>query len=346
MSNLTMDVIALCAFGTKIDTYGEKRSDFLTYAQKIVNPSVRVWVLFLIVVQFPNFLKWTGLSLMDPGACRFFQAAVRSIISRRQADQVKHNDYLQLMLNAQNKTLDTSDEPDIDGDKSEQIYGPIDANKNPIANKVKMDVTEVDVLASSFIFFAAGYETTGSLLTFLFYRLALNEKCQRRLYEEVSRFDGDYSYENLVKMTYLEACIAETLRLYNPLVFNERIAAEDYKLGDTGITIPKGTFVDIDVWSIHHNPEYYPNPDRWDPERFMPENRDQLVPYTYMPFGLGPRNCVGMRFALMEAKTAAAHLVNKFEFSRTTDTPTELKPQKMQFLLNCGEIKVGIKSRK
>ena len=78
----------------------------------------------------------------------------------------------------------------------------------------------------------------------------------------------------------------------------------------------------------------------------MPENRDKLVPYTYMPFGIGSRNCVGMRFALMEAKTAIAHLVNRFRFMRSANTPLSLIPKKSQVLYDCGEIKVGIELRK
>ena len=103
--------------------------------------------------------------------------------------------------------------------------------------------------------------------------------------------------------------------------------------------------VNVDIQSMHRDPEYYPNPDRWDPERFMPENRDQLVPYTYMPFGLGPRNCVGMRFALMEAKTAIICLVQKFQFSRSANTAVPLIPKKHDFILNCGEINVGVELR-
>ena len=104
--------------------------------------------------------------------------------------------------------------------------------------------------------------------------------------------------------------------------------------------------VNFNLQAMHYNPEYYPNPQRWDPERFMPENRDKLVPYTYMPFGLGPRNCVGMRFALMEAKTAIAYLINKFKFIRTDSTKVPLKPQLKSFILNMGEIKVAIEMRK
>jgi len=117
-------------------------------------------------------------------------------------------------------------------------------------------------------------------------------------------------------------------------------------IGDTGLTIPKGMMVNFDMQTLHHSPKYYPNPDRWDPERFMPENKDQLVPYTYMPFGMGPRNCVGMRFALMEAKTAIAHLVNKFKFVRTPNTTVPLEIKKFEVLLTTGNVNIGIELRK
>ncbi len=78
----------------------------------------------------------------------------------------------------------------------------------------------------------------------------------------------------------------------------------------------------------------------------MPENRDNLVPYTYMPFGIGPRNCVGMRFALMEAKAAVVHLIYKFKFVKSFNTQIPLKFKKFEFLLSAGDIKVGVELRK
>ncbi|XP_054157196.1 cytochrome P450 9e2-like [Oppia nitens] len=344
MSSLTMDVIASCAFGTKIDTYGQQKSEFLINAQKVSTQSLRTFVFLFMVTLFPKLIQWTGFTINHPNVDGFFRTAIRSIISRRKTESIKSKDYLQLILDAQNKTLDTTDDNDIVGDSSEEIYGSIGDKQNTI-DKSKIDITEDDVLATSMLFIVAGYETTASLLTFLTYNLAMNDECQQKLYEEIKQFDGNYTYESISKMPYLEACIAETLRIYNPLVFVNRMAIKDYKLGDTGITLPKKTVVSANIQYIHHSPEYYPDPDRWNPERFMPYNRDKLVPYTYMPFGLGPRNCVGMRFALMETKTATAYLVNKYRFMRTDNTPDKLKFMKMQFLLKCDEFNVGIEHR-
>ena len=130
------------------------------------------------------------------------------------------------MINAQNKSIETEDQ-EID-DISDEIFGSTNTTESL---KMKADITDDDILATSFIFFVAGYETTASLLSYLVYSLALDEKCQQKLYEEVKRFDGNYNYENIAQMPYLEACVAETLRKYNPLSAVSRMAAEEYTIG-------------------------------------------------------------------------------------------------------------------
>ncbi|CAG2100141.1 unnamed protein product [Medioppia subpectinata] len=345
MGNLSMDVIALCAFGTQIDTHNDtKTNEFVANAQQVFRGNWRQWAAFLAATAFPKLTEKIGFHTIKPSNEAFFRSAISSIISRRKSERnsVKHRDYLQLMINAQNRSADNSEDQDID-DLNEHIFGKTDALKyQKTANVV---ITDDDMLATSFLFLVAGYETTATLLLFLTYELSLKDDCQQRLYEEIKAFDGNYSYESIARMPYLEACIAETLRLYNPITATNRITLDDYKLGNTGITIPKGTFLNLDIESIHHSPEYYPNPDVWDPERFLPENRDQLVPYTYLPFGTGPRNCVGMRFALMEAKTAVAHLITKYRFKRTANTAVPLKFKKFEFLLTPESIQIGVEKR-
>ncbi|CAN7983038.1 unnamed protein product, partial [Ixodes hexagonus] len=100
----------------------------------------------------------------------------------------------------------------------------------------------------------------------------------------------------------------------------ERFAAEDYVLGDTGITVPKGCLIAVPVYAMHHDPEFFPDPFTFNPERFSDENVHRIRPYTFLPFGTGPRNCVGNRFALELIKIGLLHVVRSVQFYRTENT--------------------------
>src|SRR5699024_5852871 len=103
--------------------------------------------------------------------------------------------------------------------------------------------------------------------------------------------------------------------------------------------------VEIPVSAVHHCEDYYPEPDRFNPERFMPENKHLLVPYTYLPFGLGPRNCVGVRFAYQEIKLCLASIVQRFQFSLTPNTPSKLSFKNGNILLNSFEFPIKVSRR-
>src|SRR5699024_4497212 len=163
-----------------------------------------------------------------------------------------------------------------------------------------------EVIAQSIFFFIAGFETTASTLTHCIYELVQHPDVQERLSETLQQSlhgldvnSDEYLEKVMTQIPYLDAVIKETLRKYPPLTRVERRCSIDgYKLG--GITLEKDQHIEIPLYAVHHNPEYYPEPERFNPDRFMPENKHLLVPYTYMPFGLGPRNCLGLRFAYQE----------------------------------------------
>ena len=274
---------------------------------------------------------------------------IKEIVRQRKEEKRgKYHDFLELMIEAQNKKGTDNHDLEDKLDDAESHHG-LEDNRQLVDNKTKIPLTDDDILANSFTFILAGYETTANLLSHLCYQLALNPECQERLLEEVHKCvdeNGGIDYESIIRLPYLDACVSETLRLCNPAIQGTRVASEDYKLGETGITVPKDMTIIIPIHAIHHSPKFYPNPHRFVPNRFMPENRDKLIPYTYLPFGAGPRNCVGMRFALMETKTAIVRLITKYKFIRTENTKVPLQLKKYTALLSATDITIGVQLRK
>ncbi len=192
-----------------------------------------------------------------------------------------------------------------------------------------------------------GFETTRSTLTCATYELAMSTDAQDKLYDEVVgaalNSNGEIDYDVLCRLPYLDAVIAETLRRHPPAFKTNRIAKHEYQLED--LKLFAGQQVDIPIYAIHHDAKYYPNPFKFDPDRFMPQNRQRLVPHTYLPFGLGPRNCVGMRFALLEMKLVLADIVKRYKFFKCDDTDIPLVSDPKGRVNSPMRAVVGIKMR-
>lgn len=121
--------------------------------------------------------------------------------------------------------------------------------------------------------------------------------------------------------------LSETLRMYPPLTTLTRRCTKDYTLRDTDIIIEKGTSVLISTLGLHMDPEHFPNPEIFDPERFSEENKKNIRPFTYIPFGDGPRNCIGLRFGVMQSKIGIATIIKNFNLTVASKCkPVELDP--------------------
>ena len=132
-------------------------------------------------------------------------------------------------------------------------------------------------------------------------------------------------FESIIHgMTYLDSVLKESIRRYPPVTVMNRVCAkDDYQLG-ANLRLFKDQLVLINVSGIHLNPEYFPNPFTFDPERFSNENMAKIVPGSYLPFSLGSRNCIAMRFAISELKICLANILRHYKFSITPETPNEL----------------------
>ncbi len=161
--------------------------------------------------------------------------------------------------------------------------------------------------------FAAGHETTSNALTWTWYALAQNPQVEARLHAEVDEvLRGRVpTLADLPNLPYTQMVIKESMRLYPPAwILSARTAQEDVTIGQT--LIPQGSNVTVAPYALHRLPRFFPNPEQFDPERFAPEREKQLPKYAYLPFGAGPRVCIGNSFALMEAQLILATIAQRY----------------------------------
>ncbi|CAL1289566.1 unnamed protein product [Larinioides sclopetarius] len=217
-----------------------------------------------------------------------------------------------------------------DKDDITSNYGGQDeSNQQNIKNVSNKSLTLDELVGQCVIFFLAGYDTTASTLSYVSYLLALHPEIQTKLYVELREIlqstKGELTYEALQEMKYLDNVISESMRLYPAVTRLERMTVSDCKLGNSGITVPKGMIVTIPIYAIQRDPNLFPDPEKFDPDRFTPEERAKRDPCAFMPFGAGPRNCVGMRFALMEVKVCLAYVIANFKIMRCPETKVPLE---------------------
>jgi len=164
------------------------------------------------------------------------------------------------------------------------------------------------------VFFLAGHETTASALTWAVYILASRPDILSGLRAEVAAVagDGPISFEQTRRMPYARAIFREALRLYPPITFMPRVALKPTTIG--GYRLRRGALVMIAPWTLHRHKSYWRDPDRFDPDRFLPEGESAQTPGAFIPFGAGPHTCVGAGFATAESILVLACLARRFEF--------------------------------
>lgn len=174
--------------------------------------------------------------------------------------------------------------------------------------------TRKELLDQLGVMFLAGHETTASALIWAFMILSVQPDVMARVRNEVEAVagDGPISLEQVRKMSFVRNVFKETLRLYPPITFIPRVAAEAATIGQH--RVKKGAMLMIAPWTIHRHRDYWQNPHAFDPDRFSPEREHELVPGAYLPFGLGPRVCVGAGFAQLEASLILARLCRRYDF--------------------------------
>ncbi|XP_069672099.1 probable cytochrome P450 6a14 [Periplaneta americana] len=340
VARFSTDVISSCAFGIQCNCLKNPDAEFRQWGRKVFEPSIRGAISGLLSALTPKLFAVLKLQQLDKNVSKYFRKMVQDTISYREENDVKRNDFMQLLIQLKNKGV-------VDAD-----YTDDHQNEHTITEE-KSDDTKLSmnsVAAQAFVFFVAGFETSSTTMTFCLYELSLNPDIQDRVRREIDeilkKHDGKLTYEAVQEMEYLDKVVSETLRKYPPLPILNRECTKTYHIPGTDVVLNKGDPTVIPVLGLHHDPKYYPNPERFDPERFSEEEKAKRHHYVYLPFGEGPRICIGLRFGLMQTKVGLISLLYRYQFNASKETPVPLVMDVKSFILSpVGGMHLQIKKR-
>ncbi|XP_023238238.1 uncharacterized protein LOC111637060 [Centruroides sculpturatus] len=334
---LTMDVIVRTAFGFQSDIQINPKSSLYKLCNIFINAPFRH--LFLLFTKSFEFLQpFFRLIRIISGVIinrrtnplKELLANCEAIINSRKNNPTKRRtDFLQLMIDARiedkanidYQSLAASESVDKESNEKELINGTSNSRS----------LTMDEMVGNALVFLLAGFETTSTALSYCSLMLANFPEVQEKIRKEVNDLlekEEELDYGSVQKLQYLDQVLKEILRLYPPIyLFVNRKASDNVQYDN--IFIPKGMSIQVPVYWLHRDLDNWENPEEFRPERFAPENANKRNPLSWQPFGAGPRNCVGMRFAMMEVKLVLARLLRKYRIlpcEKTDKFPIRLKP--------------------
>lgn len=315
-ARFTTDVIGSCAFGLECNSLTDPNAEFRKYGRKLFEEQPHHSLIMGFIQSAPKVSRILKMRVTRHDVEEFFMGAVRDTVAYREKNNIKKNDFMDILIDLKNNKS-------IAGEDGQHM---------------STSLTMEEVAAQAFLFWAAGFETSSSTMSYVMYELArhidIQDKLRQNINEVLKKHNGELTYDSLKEMHYLDQVFDETLRVYPIVPFIQRVATHDYNsTDDPKYKIEKGTLIFIPVQAIHYDPEIYPDPMKFDPERFSPEEKAKRDVVTYLPFGEGPRNCVGLRFGKMQAKIGLALLIKNFKLSFCNETPKEMVYDPAQILL-------------
>uniref|UniRef100_A0A1B6KJS6 Cytochrome P450 n=2 Tax=Graphocephala atropunctata TaxID=36148 RepID=A0A1B6KJS6_9HEMI len=326
----TLDVIASVAFGLEFKPGSPEFNDFVkTVTQIHIDQSPLKFIKLAFLTLFPKLSLLIGARPFPKEIGDYFMNLTRSTLNYRKENNIKRNDYFQLLMTLKEQE-DSGKDIGLASDPSEEdvVVNQMEfSGKDTTKTKSKM-FSDVAISANTFVFLSAGTESTSSIISMTLYELSQHQDIQQRLQREVDsvlKSQGGWNYQTVKDMIYLDQIVQEAQRLYPNFVNLQRVCVQDYRVPDSDLVIEKGVLVYIPHYSLQRDPQYHPDPEQFKPERFDDNNFKPSS--TYMPFGDGPRICIAMRFALMEVKTCIAKIMSEYtvKLSPKTKIPLQMK---------------------
>lgn len=318
-SKFTLEVIASSFFGIEPSALNAEETEFTKMSKRTFQPGFTDFLRITLLFILPKFARMLGLDFSPKASTEYFANILKMTLQHRKASKQTRNDFVQLMVTLQEKGI-------LEVGKSE-----IDENLNveELSDDDNIELTDDVMAMQALLFLFAGFETTASALSFIMLELAQNPDLQeiaRNEILEIVKEGQDLTYENIKSMTYVDAVIKESLRLHPPVGSNFRMCVKKYPVPGTNIILQPGENVIIPVLAIHTDPDIYPEPSKFLPERWLTDSTRR--PCTWLPFGDGPRMCIASRFAMMELKSVMGKLLIKYKFNRHPgqEYPVKINP--------------------
>ncbi|XP_043511358.1 probable cytochrome P450 6a14 isoform X2 [Frieseomelitta varia] len=307
-AKFTTDVIGSCAFGISMNALEDEDSEFRRMGRQIFT-DFKVLARIVCRQLAPSLIKVFGRWLQSTEIDNFFIGIVHDTMEYREKNNVRRPDMINMLMELKNHP-----------DKVNSI-----------------ELTDTLLAAQAFVFFIAGFETSSSTMGHALYELAQNQDVQDKLRQEIrdtyKKNGGTLTYADIKEMKYLDKVFKETLRKYPILTMLTRRAMENYTFKGTKITIPKGMKIWVPVYGIQTDPDIYPEPEKFDPERFEDDAVAARHPMSFLPFGDGPRNCIGARFAHIQSKIGLSTILRNHKVDVCEKTTIPYEPDERAFLL-------------
>ncbi|XP_050684931.1 cytochrome P450 6B5-like [Leptidea sinapis] len=312
MECYTIDCIGSCVFGINTNTMTIKEDNpFIHIAKKLFESTTSRGLGLIGRAVWPKIFYILGCKAFPLEINNFFNQLIKGVFQARNFKESNRHDFVDIMLRFKRNACLTGDTLTKHKDES-----------------VKRSVLKIDddlLCGQCISLFGAGFETSATTLSYILYELAKHPAAQEKAIIEVDEYfrkNEELSYGCASENQYLEACFSETLRIYPLVGVLTRELVEDYVL-PSGVSLNKGVRVHVPVYSLHHDADYFPEPEVFRPERFL--DKDNIRQYTYMPFGGGPRICIGLRFAKMQVMAGLLTVLRKCRVELADGMPRSLE---------------------
>ncbi|KAG8303105.1 hypothetical protein J6590_018570 [Homalodisca vitripennis] len=324
-------VLGTCVFGIEPD--GATIESFVKHAKQYLFGMRVVNMINLWHVYVPRFARILYFVPQIAKVVDYFKNFTLAIIQVRQSTTAKRNDFLQILLDLNDEEVDVGATQQQSKDILENLSSNVSKKEQfqkRDSIKEKPFLSNCDITSQMFNFMSLGLDSIAISIGFLLYDLASNPEEQLKVQQEIDdviNTFGELNYEALHQLEYLDCVIQESTRLRTTFPFTMRVCQASYRIPNSDLVLEKGTMVLIPIYSIHMDPNNYPDPEIFNPNRFK-DNHFKSCP-KYLPFGAGPRICIAFKLAVLQIKVAIAKLMLNYSVSLNskTELPVRFAPR-------------------